>query len=431
MRTPVETVLDSSYVLIAEQMLCMDGWRDKERFSPHLDALRRRDEQLLGLRRAAALRVQDGVITWMGPAAELEADALPRFEVPLLMPAWCECHTHALFGGERAQDFAARNTGVSYAELLEQGGGISSTVRATRASSDEALLASLRERLLDFGGRGVTWVEVKTGYGLSVDEELRHLRLIKKAAQGLPLRVRATFLGAHALPPEYRQRADDYVKLIIEEALPAVRSQGIASCCDVFCDRGAFTLAQTERILRAAKELGFDIRVHAEELSLTGATQLGVELGALSADHLDHLDQAGVDCLSTSRTVGVLLPGVTVYLDMHTRPPARDLVEAGASIALSTDFNPGSCNTQDLALMTTLGCSLLKLTPGEALWAVTAGAAQAMGVGDEAGQLAVGRRADLLAFKVSDYVLLPYAMGQDLLLQRFHANARSPLELAS
>jgi len=325
------------------------------------------------------------------------------------MPAWVECHTHSLFAGHRRADFLLRNAGVSYLEILEAGGGISSTVMATRAADDETLLEDLLARLDAFARRGVATVEVKTGYGLSTPHELRHLAIIARAAKLSPVNVVPTFLGAHAIPASHRDRPEAYVDEVIAEMLPEVARLHPDASCDVFCERGAFTLDQSRRILEAAVRLGLAIRIHAEELTHTGGAAMAAELGALSADHLDHIDAAGIDVLAKSTCVGVLLPGVTVFLDQKQRPPARALIDAGAAVALSTDFNPGSCHTQDLPLMTTLAATLFKMTPGEALWAVTRGAAKALAL--EVGQLCVGAPADLLALASGDYADLPYAFG--------------------
>lgn len=406
----------SAYVIRARELLTMTGWQDKPPLERHgAERIAERDAVLCGRIEDGAVTVRDGTIVHVGAFADrLEPELPVVLEAPLVMPAQVECHTHALFAGTRAREFGMRNAGIPYVEILEAGGGILSTVAATRAASDEVLLGSLVARLRDFARRGIGTVEVKTGYGLSTEEELRHLSLIARAAELVsPLRVHATFLGAHAVPAERRGQAERYVDEVVQEMLPAVVEQGIASACDVFCDRGAFSLAQSERILSAAREAGLDARIHAEELTHTGGAAMAARLGALSADHLDHAGDAEVEALVETGCVGVLLPGVTVFLDLAARPPARALIDRGGLVALSTDFNPGSAMTQDLGLMTTLGCTLLKMTPGEALWAVTAGSARAMGLGAVAGVLAPGRPADFSIFAAGDLAELPWHFGRD------------------
>jgi len=404
-----------SYTIRARQALTMTGWEDKGPLDAELgiDALRERDADIVGLIEDAAIEVHDGVITYVGPFDEQpEPSRPPVREIGLAMPAWIECHTHALFGGARADEFGVRNAGVPYVQILESGGGILSTVEATRASSDAELRESLARRLDAFAAQGIGTVEVKTGYGLALEEELRHLRLIEEAAADSPLRVTATFLGAHAVPKAWRDDVDGYVEHVIEEMIPAVADQGIATACDVFCDRGAFSLDQSERILRAGLDAGLEARIHAEEITYTGGAEMAATLGARSADHLEHIDDAGVEALVEQGCVGVLLPGVTVFLDLAERAPARALVDTGGVVALSTDFNPGSAMTQNLALMVSLGCSLHKLTPGEALWAVTAGAARAVGPGSGPGTIEVGEPADLALFDAEDFSRIPYELGR-------------------
>lgn len=403
------------YLIRAHQILTMTGWDDKPLFSASPDALEARDRHITGAIDDGVVAVDgEGRVAWVGTWAECphRDDGLVMRDVGLVTPAWVECHTHSLFAGLRAGEFALRNAGTPYVDILEAGGGILSTVDATRAASDSHLVAHLVARLEAFAARGVGRVEVKTGYGLAHDEELRHLRLIQEAASQTRVKVMVTWLGAHAVPREYRDQRERYVDALIAESLPAVVEQGIADFADVFCDRGAFTVGEAERILSRARDAGLGLRIHAEEITHTGSAQVAAALGALSVDHCDHIDDAGIAALARHGSTAVLLPGVTLFLDLEQRPPARRLIDSGVSVALSTDYNPGSCHTQELALMTSLGCTMLKMTPGESLWAVTAGAARSLGVAHEAGSIAVGRAADLCLFSApSDYRTLPYLFG--------------------
>ena len=348
-------------------------------------------------------------VRWCGRAAELPADApAPSGAHALLMPAWVECHTHALFGGSRHADFALRNAGTSYAEILEAGGGIMSTVDGTRATSDDVLVDTLVERLDDFWRQGVAVVEVKTGYGLSVQEELRHLRLIREAARQSPVHVVSTCLSAHAIPREFRDDRAAYVGAIVEEILPAVAAEGLAEQVDVFCDRGAYTVDESRRVLEAARSLGFGLRLHAEELAHTGATRLACELGALSADHLEWIDADDVAAMAEADVAAVLLPIVTTFLDLEHRAPARALADAGVRVAVSTDYNPGSAHSTNLALAASLSCTLHKLTPAEALAGVTRVAAEVCGLAGRYGVVKPGAFGGLLASDLKDWRALPY-----------------------
>lgn len=403
---------EACFLIRAQQLLTMTGWDTKPELNPRVDAIEARDRHILGVIEDAAVAVQGSTITWLGPFSECPLRDWPvAYDVGLVTPAWVECHTHALFAGVRAGEFAARNAGTAYVDILEAGGGILSTVEATRGTSDDLLVASLLERLAGFAARGIGTVEVKTGYGLSHDEELRHLRLIEEARKRAPVRVIPTWLGAHAIPREQRGRRERYIDELVEMSVPAVAEQGIAQFCDVFCDRGAFTLEESRRILTAARGHGLELRIHAEEIAHTGGAQMAAELGATSVDHCDHIDEAGIAALRDHGAVATLLPGVTLVLDLEQRPPARRLVDEGIDVALSTDFNPGSCMTQELSLMTTLGCTLLKLTPGEVLWGVTEGGARSLGRRG-GGTLRVGVEADVCLFEgIGDYRLLPYHIG--------------------
>lgn len=372
---------------------------------------RARDEALVGLVRDARVRLEGDRISFVGPWAEpIEGVADEVVECGVVTPAFVECHTHAIFAGTRVDDFVARNAGVSYAQILEAGGGIVSSMRASRAASDEELATTLRQRLDAFAGLGVWTVEVKTGYGLDVATELRHLRIIRDVASTHPVDVVATCLSGHAFAPEYRAEPNRWIDAIVDQVLPAVAQDRLAEQVDVFCDRGALTVDMSRRILTRARDLGFGLRVHAEELAHTGATALACELGAASADHLENITADDVAAMARADVAAVLLPLVTVHLDLPHRAPARALADAGVRVAVSTDFNPGSANGIDLLGAASLACSLLKLTPGEALRGITRVAADVLGRPNR-GRVAVGATGPLLAWDARDWAELPWTMG--------------------
>lgn len=337
-----------------------------------------------------AVLVRDGLFAWVGPRIDAPpADATLDLGPALVTPGLVDAHTHPAFAGDRSDEAAARLEGVPYT-----GGGILRTVAATRAASDEELRALIGRRLRAQLASGVTTVECKSGYGLSSAEELRALRLIGEAAADLPLRVVRTFLGAHAIPAG----ATDYAATVADEMIPAVAGAGAAEFCDVFCDRGFFSLEEAERILRAAMAAGLGIRVHADQLARTGAAELAVRLDATSADHLEQLDAAGVAALAGSRTVATLLPGPAIV--MHDRlPPARALLDAGATVALASDANAGTFAAWGaMPLVIGLGATVLGMTVGEAVAAATAGGAAALGLAGRRGAITPGADADLVAW---------------------------------
>ena len=399
-----------STIYRAAQVLTMTGWESKPQLQAG-DNLEARDHHLLGLIEEGAVLVEGGEVKWVGPARDCPP-ANETISCQLITPAWVECHSHAIYAGNRAHEFALRNAGAAYVDILEAGGGIHATVAATTRTSDQRLLQLLLERARDFAAQGVGVLEVKSGYGLAPEEELRQLEVIAKAQQESPIQLVPTYL-AHTIPERHQGAPQIYVDQIVNELLPEIARRKLAVACDVFCDRGAFDLASSRRILEAAKALGLGLRIHAEELSYTGGAAMAAELGATSADHLEHIDEAGIAALATTGCVGVLLPGVTTFLDMPHRAPARSMIEAGGAVALSSDLNPGSCCSSNMALMSSLGCSLLKLTPGESLWALTRGAALAMGL--DGGQILAGKAASLACFDgITRYEDIPYRLGEKL-----------------
>lgn len=340
-----------------------------------------------------AILVRGGRFAWVGPHADApHADAVIDLGSALVTPGLVDAHTHPAFVGDRSDEAAARLAGAPYT-----GGGILRTVAATRAASDEELRSAIERRLRAAMAGGTTTVECKSGYGLSTEDELRALRLIGEAAAALPIRVVRTFLGAHAVPPEAAS-ADAYAATVADEMLPAVAAAGAAEFCDVFCDRGFFSVAATERILVTAAGLGLGIRIHAEQLARTGAAELAVALGATSADHLEQLDAAGVAALAASRTVATLLPGPALVM-RDRLPPARALLDSGATVALASDANAGTFGAWGaMPLVIGLGATLLGMTVAEAITAATAGGAAALGLTGRRGAIVVGADADLVAW---------------------------------
>jgi imidazolonepropionase len=381
------------------------------------DDLAARDRALLGAIDDGCVYISEGEIRWVGAWADRPQvsvhPAAPVFNCQLLTPGWVDCHTHAVFAGDRAAEFALRNAGRPYVEILEAGGGILNTVEAVRCATVEELSQSLVRRAEAFLRRGVTTLEVKTGYGLSTAAEEKSLRAIAAAAQCVESELVPCFLGAHAVPLAYRERREAYVDLVCHEMIPRFAEQDLAAYCDVFCDRGAFSVAEARRVLEAGQAHGMVPRIHADELTDAGAARLACDLGAASADHLEWTPDDVVEEMGRVGVIGVLMPAVNLFLGTTDHvAPARKLLQAGGEIAIATDYNPGSAMTMDIALMTTLGCTLYGLTPGESLRAVTIGGAKALRR-DDIGRLRIGARADLCCFNVPSFEMIPYHMGEN------------------
>jgi imidazolonepropionase len=334
-------------------------------------------------------------------------------------PGLIDPHTHLVFAGDRHAELELRQRGVGYLDILAAGGGILQTVRQTRAATDEELLAHGRRWLVEMASHGVTTVEAKSGYGLDVDPELRQLDIAARLGAEGPLDVVPTFLGAHAVGPEFRDRpdaAEAYIESVINDQLPAVAAQGIAVSCDVFCEQGVFEVPAARRLLVAARAAGLGLRLHADELHPSGAAELGAEVGALSADHLSAISPAGIDALANAAgdgrpVVATLLPATTFFLMSNAYAPARELIEHGVPVALGSDFNPGTSPTANAQLVMSLACLQLKLSPAEALAAMTINAAAALGMADSLGSIEDGRHADLVVWDVPSHRLLPYWLG--------------------
>lgn len=327
-------------------------------------------------------------------------------------PGLIDAHTHLVFGGDRANEFAQRLKGASYADILASGGGIHQTVTATRRASFDSLLAQARTHLDQMLNHGTTTLEAKSGYGLELETECKQLQVIARLNQEGPLEIVPTFMGAHAIPPG--EDADVFTERLIAEWLPLIASQGLARYCDVFCEQGVFSPAQTIRIFEAAQALGLGLRLHADELSDSGGGALAARMGAASADHLLMTSQESIRALAASDTIAVLLPGTPFFLGMTERAPARAMIEAGVAIALGTDFNPGSCFSESMPMMMTLAALQYRLTPSEALVAATINAAHALGVNDTVGTLEPGKQADFVIWDIPDHTHLCYHFGVSL-----------------
>jgi imidazolonepropionase len=364
-----------------------------------------------------ALLARDGVIVAVGPRAEVEKLAADGDAATLdcggrlVTPGLVDCHTHLIYGGSRAAEYELRLGGASYLEIFEAGGGIHASVRDTRAASEDDLVASGRRRAEVFVRCGTTTAEVKSGYGLTSADELKMLRAAARLAGEVPLRIVPTFLGAHAIPPAYAERRADFVALVADEMIPAVAAAGLAEYADVFCDRGAFDADETRTIFAAARAAGLKLRLHADEFEPWGGTELAVEMGAASVEHLAVVTPAGIEALAASDTVAVLLPGTTVFLGSSHFAPARELINAGAIVAVGSDHNPGSCHAASLRTVLTPAATYLKMSPAEMLHAVTINAAYSLGRADRIGSLEPGKAADLAVFDVADINELFYDWG--------------------
>jgi imidazolonepropionase len=368
------------------------------------------------LARGDAVLARDGVVAAVGPQADLEKLAGADYETlscggRLVTPGFVDCHTHLIYGGSRADEYEMRLRGASYMEIFEAGGGIHATVRHTRAASEDELVASASSRAGVLLSHGTTTAEVKSGYGLTTQDELKMLRAAARLADELSLGVAPTFLGAHAIPPDYAERRGDFVALLTGEMIPAVAAANLAEYADVFCDRGAFDLGETRAILAAARDAGLKLRLHADEFEALGGTELAVEMGAASVDHLAVVTDAGIKALAGSDTVAVLLPGTTIFLGSSRFAPARALVDAGAIVAVASDHNPGSCHAASLRAILTPAATYLKMTPAEMLHAVTVNAAYSLGRADRVGSLEPGKAADVAVFDAGDVNELFYDWG--------------------
>lgn len=365
----------------------------------------------------AAIVTGGGRILWIGPRADWQVEGTEQ-TVDLggtwVTPGLIDCHTHAVFGGNRSGEFEQRLQGVSYAEIAAQGGGIASTVRATRAASEDMLFASARQRVRALMRDGVTTLEIKSGYGLDLVNERKMLRVARRLGDELGITVRATCLAAHALPPEYAERSDDFIAHICDDMLPALAAEGLVDAVDAFCEHLAFSPVQVERLFIKAQQLGLPVKLHAEQLSSLHGSSLAARYQALSADHLEFMTEEDAVAMATAGTVAVLLPGAFYFLRETQVPPMEALRRHGVKIALASDLNPGTSPGLSLRLMLNMGCTLFRMTPEEALAGVTTHAAQALGMGSSHGTIEAGKAADFVAWQIERPADLAYWLGGDL-----------------
>lgn len=363
----------------------------------------------------AAIAVEQGRIAWIGDNGSVPARFAnaPRHDGAgaLVTPGLIDCHTHLVYGGQRANEFAMRLAGASYEEVAKAGGGIVSSVRATREAGEDELFAQAAPRLEQLLADGVCAIEIKSGYGLSLEHERKQLRVARRLGEAYGVTVRTTFLGAHALPPEYTGRSGEYIDAVCKEMMPALAAEGLIDAVDVFCERIAFSLEETERVFQAARALGLPVKLHAEQLSDMGGAALAARYGALSCDHIEHLSPEGIAAMREAGTVAVLLPGAYYTLRDTHLPPIEALRAAGVPMAVSTDHNPGTSPALSLLLMVNMACTLFRLTVPEALAGVTVHAAQALGLADTHGVLGVGRPADFVLWDVRETAELAYWFG--------------------
>ena len=379
-----------------------------------------KEESGLGIIRRGAVAVKEGRIFWVGKTEEHpkeiclgtgghEIDATGK----VVMPGLIDAHTHLIFAGSRENEFEQRIQGLSYLDIAERGGGILSTVEATRKASFDELFSLGKKRLDRMLHKGVTTIEAKSGYGLSLDDEIKILKVMQALQKVHAVEIVPTFLGAHTIPKEFRDVRTRYIDLLTQEMIPRVAEERLAEFCDVFCEERAFTLEESKKILEAGKDYGLKPKIHADQLSPGGGAELAAEVGAFSADHLEHVSQEGIKKMAEKGVTAVLLPGASFFLSMKKVPPAREMIEQGVSVSLATDLNPGSSMTESLPLMMTMGCIMYKMVPREVIQGVTIHAARSMGREKEIGSLEVGKQADILLFAIPNYRYLPYHFGVD------------------
>ncbi|MGA8554488.1 MAG: imidazolonepropionase [Candidatus Acidiferrales bacterium] len=374
----------------------------------------------LGIIRDGAILIHEDRIAAIGPGKRIEKMSKSRRAEKLdlkgrvVLPGFVDSHTHLIFPASRAAEYEQRIAGASYEEIARKGGGIRSTVTSLRRASAHQLEARAMKNLNDFAAHGTTTIEAKSGYGLDWKSEVKILELLCKLHQEHPIDIHSTFLGAHVIPNEYRKRPEAYVDLLVERWIPAVAMAGLAEFCDDYCDRGAFTVAQSRRILNAGRACGLVSRIHAEQLANTGAARLGIELQAASADHLEKINSGDIRALALSNVVCTLLPGCCFHLGLRHYGPARKLIDAGAILGIATDFNPGTSPTLSMSTILSLACTQMRMTPAEAISAATINSAYSLRQHDRVGSLDVGKYADIAAFDVADYREIPYYFGVNL-----------------
>lgn len=370
----------------------------------------------LGIVTDGAMLVRDGRVTAIGLRKGIEPLADAKTQIidaggRVVMPGFVDAHTHLIFAGTRADEFEMRCAGMTYQQIAERGGGIRSTVRKTRAASEQKLITAGQKHAQWFLSGGTTTVEAKSGYGLTLEDELKILRAIRHVSQTTPLRCVPTFLGAHEIPEEYKAQPDAYVDLVVNEMLPAVVKSSLAQFCDVFCEEKVFNVAQAERVLRAAKQLGLGLRLHADQFTSSGAVEIAAALGAKTVDHLEQTTPASIAAMKRASVQPVLLPGSVYAIGSQKYAPARAMIDAGLAVVIATDFNPGSSPTASMPMILSLACTQMKMTPAEAITAATINAAYSLNLGDQIGSLEPGKIADFVIHDAEDYRELAYFFG--------------------
>lgn len=365
----------------------------------------------------ASVLIEDGHIVAVGDGAEwaktVPVDKQIDATGKTVLPGFVDSHTHFVFGGYRADEFLWRMEGMTYMEIMERGGGINNTMKATRNASAEELIEhsmDILEKMLAFG---ITTVEGKSGYGMDHDTELKQLEVMKELEQRQPVEIVRTFMGAHSIPPEYKGRNEEFLKFLVKEVMPDVKKADLAQFCDIFCEKGVFSIEESRQYLQQAKDMGFDLKIHADEIVTLGGAELGAELGCTSADHLLHASDEGIKALANSDTVAALLP-TTAFCLKEPFAPARKMIDAGCAVALATDFNPGSGFTNSVPLMIALGVIYMGMTAEEAITALTLNGAAAVGRADTIGSIEEGKQADIVILQYPSYKFLPYHTGVNI-----------------
>lgn len=365
----------------------------------------------------AYLTVEDGKISGYGPMSECptQADEVISAKGQMVLPSWCDSHTHIVYAASREAEFVARVKGKSYEEIANEGGGILNSARRLQATSFDDLYLDASKRLEEVISYGTGAIEIKSGYGLTVDSEIKMLRVIQKLKENYPITIKSTFLGAHAIPQEYKENRQGYIDLIINEMLPIVAKENLADYCDVFCDKGFYTVEETDQILKAAAKYGLKAKIHANELGITGGVQIGIANNALSVDHLECIDTEEIEALLNSNTTPTLLPSTSFFLNIPYGP-ARRMIDAGLGITIATDYNPGSTPSGNVPFLLSLACLKLKMTPQEAINAITINGAYAMELENTHGSITVGKEANLIfTDPISSIDFIPYAFGSNVI----------------
>ncbi len=371
------------------------------------------DFKRLNIYENVSIVVNNGIIEEIidNPSPDVDIAGVINARNQVVMPAFVDPHTHIVFGGTREDEFNMRIQGKTYMEIARAGGGINSTVKKTREAGEAELYQAAKRNILKMIEHGVATFEIKSGYGLNTETELKQLRVIQRLRENMPVDIKATFLGAHEVPPEYKENKDKYIDILINEMLPAAKEQGIAEYCDIFCEEGVFSVEESRKILTKAKELGFKIRMHADELTPLGGAELAAELGAKSADHLVYISDKGIDAMVSKNVVFVMLPGTTFFLMSQKYAPAKKIAERGGIVALSTDFNPGSSYTHSMPMIITLACLKMGLTVEQAINAATINAAYSLDLHNKTGSIHKGKQADLIFLDIPSYKFLVYNYG--------------------